>query len=205
MTEAAPPHHLAPHSSQLHPHPHHPTSSLYGAPPPLHSRHPTLSSSTALHPHPHSHAQHRSTATARQRFGPALAEEGAAPDSAAARLRAEKARMYDRAFAHSALLASASGGGPGAAGLSASYRGGPASSVSRRGRLGTVGPSTDAIDEESALDGDVFVAPTDAQPFGLPMSDEEDEEQGRAGGGAEVERLRRRGLGGLMSEMMSRP
>ncbi|GAA5894756.1 hypothetical protein JCM8208_006061 [Rhodotorula glutinis] len=202
MTEAGPSHHLAPHSSQLHPHAHHPASSLYGAPSALHSRHPTLSSSTALHSHPRTAA-----ATARQRFVPALAEEGAATDSAAARLRAEKARMYDRAFAHSALLASTSGLGPGAAAPGAGYRGGRASSASRRGRLGAVGPGADAIDEESALDGDVFVAPTEAQPFGLPMSDEEDEELGggAGGGGAEVERMRRRGLGGLMSEMMSRP
>ncbi|GAA5941588.1 hypothetical protein JCM1841_002008 [Sporobolomyces salmonicolor] len=56
------------------------------------------------------------------------------------------------------------------------------------------------IDEESTLDGDSFVAPTDAQPFGLPprvdghadtgtISDESTAELGRAG------------LGGLVSEL----
>ncbi|GAA6053888.1 hypothetical protein JCM3770_005318 [Rhodotorula araucariae] len=177
MTEAAPP----PHFSQLHP-----SSSTYAP----HARHPSASAARARH-----------------RFAPglALAEE---PPSASAELRAEKARMYDRAFAQSALLAaSASGGGARAAadmGAGVVHGLGPA----RRGRApapgtaGGGGTGAGVIDEESALDGEGFVAPTEAQPFGLPVSEDEDDAAELGEPGAEVERMRRRGLGGLMSEMM---
>lgn len=198
MTEAGP------SQQHHHPGPPHPSSSLYASP---HSRHPPASASTALHPHAH----HRARSTARQRFGPALAlaeeEDGTEPGGpssfdAAARARADKARLYDRAFAQSALLASSSVSGP-AAGV-----GRRPDATSRRGtRHPAAGGAGGIIDEESALDGDAFVAPTEAQPFGLPRSDHEEDDElhgAGGGGGAEVERMRRRGLGGIMSEMMSR-
>ncbi|BGP66174.1 hypothetical protein NBRC10512_001448 [Rhodotorula toruloides] len=120
-----------------------------------------------------------------------------------AQRRAEKARMYDRAFQQSALL------------NSASTTGGPRSAMSppRRGQGMASRAGHDAvIQEESALDGEgPFVAPSDAQPFGLP-SDDEDDVEGRHGvaegggrsGETEVERLKRKGLGGLVGELYRR-
>ncbi|BGP43795.1 autophagy protein atg9 [Rhodotorula kratochvilovae] len=160
-----------PHLSQLHP-----SSSTYAP----HSRHPSAASIRARH-----------------RFAPglALAEE---PPSSSAQLRAEKARMYDRAFAQSALLAASASG---VAGSGAGRAPGP----SRRGRApAALAAGTGVIDEESALDGEGFVAPTETQPFGLPASEDEDDAAELGEPGAEVERMRRRGLGGLMSEMMYR-
>lgn len=120
-----------------------------------------------------------------------------------AQRRAEKARMYDRAFQQSALLNSASTtGGPRSA-MSPPHRG--------QGMASRAGHDA-VIQEESALDGEgPFVAPSDAQPFGLP-SDDEDDVEGRHGvaegggrsGETEVERLKRKGLGGLVGELYRR-
>ncbi|GAA5965569.1 hypothetical protein JCM21900_005159 [Sporobolomyces salmonicolor] len=149
-----------------------------------HSRHP---SSTALHPHP-------TRATCRgSRFAP-LAEE-AMPN---ARRRADKSRMYDRAFQQSALLSSANLRGAGARADS-----------SRPSHLHDQPPHAQhyhmrqeqlPIDEESTLDGDSFVAPTDAQPFGLPPRVDGHVDTGTIPDESTAE-LGRAGLGGLVSEL----
>lgn len=93
-----------------------------------------------------------------QRFSASpLVEEvdGSVEGPTDAQRRAEKARMYDRAFQQSTMLASPPVPPP-AFGFTAQ--------PTRDVELGR---------EASALDGDTFVAPTDAQPFGLPSDEEE--------------------------------
>ncbi|GAA5871380.1 hypothetical protein JCM3774_005584 [Rhodotorula dairenensis] len=100
-----------------------------------------------------------------------------------AQRRAEKARMYDRAFQQSTMLASSAGSPP----ATAVFAGHP----SRDAELAR---------EASALDGDTFVAPTDTQPFGVP-SDEDD----MIGGQREGDSLGPgRSLGGLVGELYRR-
>lgn len=164
-----------------------------------HSRHAS-SASTALH---HARGTPRSRLHGPSRL--ALAEEE--PDDEAqdgAAVRADKARLYDRAFQQSALLGHA---GPSSAGTAGHVRRQDFAHGSGAGGAGGSRKARDeVIDEESALDGDVFVAPTEAQPFGLPSDDDDDEHGGRheGRGDGEVQRMRNRGLGGLMSEMMHR-
>ncbi|BGP20513.1 hypothetical protein JCM10213_007671 [Rhodosporidiobolus nylandii] len=166
-----------------------------------HSRHPSASSAL----HPSSRAPHRTAL--HHRFGGVgtLAEEAtpeastSAGGSGSAQLRAEKARLYDRAFQQSALLSSTSGGG--GAGIG---RGGSRLNPQHQHQQQLYAPPPQqnapfVIAEESPLDGDAFVAPTDSQPFGLP-SDEEEEDDARNGEGS-VERMRRAGLKSLASEL----
>ncbi|GAA5833704.1 hypothetical protein JCM11251_003209 [Rhodosporidiobolus azoricus] len=195
-------------------------SSLQPPPPPLHfsfhnlhspfgggphSRHPSAGS-TALHPS-HTRPSHRSRFLGPSAGVGTLAEEGTLnPESstASARLRAEKARLYDRAFQQSTMLSSAVGGGTGGG------RGGsklnPSPRQQRRHDLSPQQQHLQApqtpIDEESALDGDSFIAPTETQPFGLP-SDEEDEVDHEHGEGS-VERMKRAGLTSLAGELYRR-
>ncbi|GAA5997659.1 autophagy protein ATG9 [Rhodotorula paludigena] len=185
-----------------------------------HLLHPAPLGASSHHPHSRhassaSTALHHARGTPRSRFhGPsrlALAEEE--PDDEAqdgAAVRADKARLYDRAFQQSALLGHA---GPSSAGTAGHVRRQDFAHGSSAGGAGGSRKARDeVIDEESALDGDVFVAPTQAQPFGLPSDDDDDEEDGGRSGGrgegggasGEVQRMRNRGLGGLMSEMMHR-
>lgn len=192
---------LAPPQSHLHSSFHQP-----------HSRH-TSSSTTALHHRPNSHRS-----TLQTRFGGVgtLAEEdpSASSSSSAAQLRAEKARMYDRAFQQSTMLSSSSaapdagGSGGGARGGSRlnpqSYRPQQQQQEQQQQR-----PLEPPIDASSALDGDSFVAPTESMPFGLPASD--DEEEGHDGGGGvreggeeSVERMRSQGLRGIAQELYRR-
>lgn len=200
------------------------------APPPAGTAHLHPASSTALHtslhlsaayprsrnpppafPH-HPHSRQHSSRLVGSPF--TLPEEDAvdiqstphpshASTGSQAQRRAEKARMYDRAFQQSALLGSGSA------------TAGPRSAVSppRRGHgLASRAGGDAVIQEESALDGEgPFVAPSDAQPFGLPSDDEDDvegrhgvAEGGGRGGETEVERLKRKGLGGLVGELYRR-
>ncbi|BGP03722.1 autophagy protein atg9 [Rhodotorula toruloides] len=198
-------------------------SKMTEAPPSAGPVHPHPASSTALHSSLHlstayprsrnhsafPHSRQHSSRLAASPF--TLPEEDAvdAPvqlhpsTGGQAQRRAEKARMYDRAFQQSALLGSAS------------TAGGPRSAMSppRRGHGMATRAGHDAvIQEESALDGEgPFVAPSDAQPFGLPSDDEDDAEgmrgvveDGSRGGETEVERLKRKGLGGLVGELYRR-
>lgn len=122
-----------------------------------------------------------------QRFSttPLVEEASHGPDSSSEQRRAEKARMYERAFQQSTLLNSTAGSPPrGSSGRSAAFA--------------HSGPSRDSIREESALDGDAFVAPTETQPFGLP-SDEEDGQEGEGGSLGPG-----RSLGGLVGELYRR-
>lgn len=126
-----------------------------------------------------------------QRFNTSpLAEEVDALGETAAneQLRAEKARMYDRAFQQSTLLSSTAGSPP---------RAGP---IGHAGRSSHGVPSADCIQEESALDGDVFVAPTDAQPFGLPSDDEDGSREAQMGAAA----ASRDSFGGLVGDLYRR-
>ncbi|GAA5905963.1 hypothetical protein JCM5296_001302 [Sporobolomyces johnsonii] len=175
----------APAASTLHPPPH----ASFHQP---NSRHP--SSSTALHPHHHTRATSRGS-----RFAPLAEAEEATPD---ARTRAEKARMYDRAFQHSALLSSANLAGPD----SSRPLSGP-SRLHAHAQQHHARKEQLAIDEESTLDGDSFVAPTDAQPFGLlPRGDGGDGDEDDPGTipDESTAKLGRAGLGGLVSELYRR-
>lgn len=97
--------------------------------------------------------------------------------------------MYDRAFEQSTMLASSNASPPS---LPRGQFGGHPSKH--------LPPDADLIREESALDGDAFVAPTDTQPFGLPS----DEDEG-FGGQREGDSLGPgRSLGGLVGELYRR-
>ncbi|GAA6017488.1 hypothetical protein JCM10207_008244 [Rhodosporidiobolus poonsookiae] len=166
-----------------------------------HSRH--VSASTALHPRRGLHSRFGGVGT--------LAEEGTplASPSGSEHVRAEKARMYDRAFQQSALLASssvgASGLGSGAAPRQPSSRLNPAF-PQRGGQLASP-PSAqghERIDEPSALDGDSFVAPTEAQPFGLPSDDEDDGAEDDPVKNGSVEGMARGGLRAMAGELYRR-
>ncbi|GAA5902427.1 hypothetical protein JCM6882_002750 [Rhodosporidiobolus microsporus] len=197
-----------PSASSLHPPPAAPLHSSFhhshfgGGP---HSRH-TSAGSTALHPS-HTRPAHRSRFGAPSAGVGTLAEEDAlAPDasSASARLRAEKARMYDRAFQQSAMLSSTVsggvGGGRGGSRLNPAAQQQRYDPVSHQQQQHFRAPHA-PIDEESALDGDSFIAPTESQPFGLPSDEDEEEE---ADGGGSVEQMRRAGLKSMVGELYRR-
>ncbi|GAA6024138.1 hypothetical protein JCM8202_004269 [Rhodotorula sphaerocarpa] len=154
------------------------------------SRYPVAGASALASPR--GAARHRSMQGAlHQRFNTSpLAEEVDALGETAAneQLRAEKARMYDRAFQQSTLLSSTAGSPP---------RAGP---IGHAGRSSHGVPSADCIQEESALDGDVFVAPTDAQPFGLPSDDEDGSREAQMGAAA----ASRDSFGGLVGDLYRR-
>ncbi|GAA5982646.1 hypothetical protein JCM10908_006731 [Rhodotorula pacifica] len=109
-----------------------------------------------------------------------------------AQRRAEKARMYDRAFQQSTLLASSAGSPPHAA----------VAAGRSQGFQGSHPSNDDLIREESALDGDAFVAPTDTQPFGLPSDEEEGLGEGQQHEGDSLGPGR--SLGGLVGELYRR-
>ncbi|GAA5820469.1 hypothetical protein JCM10212_000717 [Sporobolomyces blumeae] len=120
------------------------------------------------------------------------------PNSLAARHRraAEKAKFYDRAFQRSALLASTTSTTLGAG------RRGPSAAVGT-GTSRRFGEEPERIEEESRLDGEIFVAPTDDLPFGAGLSQEID---GRAAGGTGPAgtRLPAANLGALIGELYRR-
>jgi hypothetical protein len=120
------------------------------------------------------------------------------PPSLALRQRraAERAKTYDKAYQRSTLLAS-------------STLPGRRNNAGRGG--GTFGGGR--IEEESRLDGESFVAPTEEMPFGLVDSFEQRNEEGGGGGEDEGEtRLNGNGnrsmpgnnLGALVGELYRR-
>ena len=73
----------------------------------------------------------------------------------------DKSRLYDRAFKKSAARQNA--------GVATSIRGRTARDIVLE---------EESIDEGSALDGESFIAPTSAQPFGLSEREEDEERMG---------------------------
>jgi len=127
-----------------------------------HQQYPT-SSALNLRSPPPSRSQSQARSNMHPRFSALTPAADPDPSSLALRHRkaAEKAKFYDRAFQRSTLLASSTLPG------SNTRRNGPGTRF-EGGR----------IDEESRLDGESFVAPTEEMPFGLVDSVQDRQAEG---------------------------
>ncbi|GAA5937883.1 autophagy protein ATG9 [Sporobolomyces koalae] len=150
-----------PLTSAIHlPHQQHATSSTHH----LHLRSP-----------PPSRAQSQARSNRLPRFsmlnsiGP-MADDGSSALAVRHRRAAEKAELYDRAFQRSALLASSNLSG---------YRRRNGNRVGGREGISEQDEVGGILEEESKLDGESFVAPTEELPYGNLAASEPDASAGR--------------------------
>ncbi|GAA6024204.1 hypothetical protein JCM11491_001284 [Sporobolomyces phaffii] len=164
----------------------HPPPSTIHLPHQQHSTASHLTSNFRSPPPSRSHSQARNVLHPRFSVLTPAAEPPPDPTSLALRHRraAEKAKLYDRAFQRSTLLASSTLPG----------RGGRERNA--RNELGT---GHGRIEEESKLDGESFVAPTEELPFGFMGSLEEE-----GAVGTDTRTLPNNNLGRLVGELYRR-
>ncbi|KAL8292241.1 hypothetical protein RQP46_001707 [Phenoliferia psychrophenolica] len=147
---------------------------------------PLNNSNANLHPHPRGFPDRSAFPSARSTSRSKRFPHHAPPTAFATDAIAEKGKKYDLAFQRSTMgssIATASG---------SAGRLRPGLVVPR-----PLPPRERAIDEESGLDGDSYIATTQEQPWGAPREDEETSAEGR-----ESERVPgTAGIGGLLSEM----